>query len=96
LLVEVGLAAVDEDQQIAFAVAAREVHLLELRRPILVGLAEVRLVARRGGTVVGEGDDRLFMGLHGIGIGFCSHLQGSNRLGEIGHGGLEVLGICHR
>jgi hypothetical protein len=42
---EVGFAAVDEDQQIAFAVVAQKVHLLKFRRPILVVLAELCLVS---------------------------------------------------
>jgi hypothetical protein len=39
LLVEVGLAAVDEDEGVGLAVVSREIHLLKSRRPIVVVFA---------------------------------------------------------
>ena len=61
LLVEVGFTAVDEDQRIGLAVVPRKVHLLELRRSILMVFTGV-LAARWAG---GEGGDRLGVGLRG-------------------------------
>lgn len=92
---EVGLIAVDDDQRITFAIIPQKVHLLELGRPILVVLTERRLVTRRGGAVVGEGGDRLRLGLQGLGIGLCCRLQGSDGLGQAGHSGLKVLGVSY-
>jgi len=82
--VEVGFTADDEDERIGLAVVAWEVHLVELRWPIIVMLAEGLLVVgalRPVGREIGDG----------LGVGLRSGLEGFDGLDQGRHGGLEIV-----
>jgi len=78
---EVGLAAIHENQWIRLAIVARKVHLLEFQWPIIVVCAKPQLAARRGRAIRGDGLDCLR-------IRFNGGLQNLHSFGEGIEGGL--------
>jgi len=84
LLVEIGLATVDEDEGILRAVVLRKVHLLKLRRPIVMVLAGARPGGGGRRAIRSEGGD-------GLGIGCDRGLQLLHGIGE----GLDLIGVTH-
>jgi len=84
LLVEIGLATVDEDEGILRAVVLRKVHLLKLRRPIVMVLAGARPGGGGRRAIRSEGGD-------GLGIGCERGLQLLHGIGE----GLDLIGVTH-
>ena len=81
---EVGFAAVDEDERIGFTIVPGKVQLLEPRWPVPMVLSLADLVAGGGRAVGCEAGD-------GLGVGRDGRLQGLESLGK----GLEVVGIAH-
>jgi len=84
LLVEVGFAAVDEDERTGLAVVAREIHLLEPRWPIIVMLTEGLLAVGARQPIGREIGD-------GLGVGLRGGLEGFDGCNKGLHGGLEVV-----